>query len=210
MRPHDRLDDEARDQAALYSLGSMSAPEAAAYGGHLSACAVCRNEVSSLRASFAALAALTPPVPPPVALKERLLQRIRAEGAGEPAVQIWKQWSPDRAEAGLTLLPKSVETWEPTGVDGVEVRRLFVDEAQDRATMLVRMKPGSSYPTHRHGGSEECYVIEGDLLVGEYRMRAGDYQRASGGSVHGVQSTEGGCVLLIISSLHDELLEGRT
>jgi hypothetical protein len=38
-------------------------------------------------------------------------------------------------------------------------------------------------------------------------MRAGDFQRAEAGSVHPVQSTDGGCLLLITSSLDDELLE---
>ena len=37
-------------------------------------------------------------------------------------------------------------------------------------------------------------------------MRAGDYQRAAGGSQHPWQSTRDGCLLLIVSGLHDELL----
>jgi anti-sigma factor ChrR (cupin superfamily) len=73
--------------------------------------------------------------------------------------------------------------------------------------MLVRMAPGSSYPPHLHASSEECFVVEGDLHVGDdLVMNAGDYQRAHGGSVHPVQYTEGGCVLFIMSSLHDELI----
>jgi len=38
-------------------------------------------------------------------------------------------------------------------------------------------------------------------------MHAGDYQRVEVGSEHPVQSTENGCLLFIVSSLHDELLE---
>jgi quercetin dioxygenase-like cupin family protein len=74
--------------------------------------------------------------------------------------------------------------------------------------MLVRMEPGSSYPGHVHGGPEECYVISGDLRVGDsLHMRAGDYQRVAAGMTHPVQSTDEGCLLLITSSLHDELTE---
>ena len=69
------------------------------------------------------------------------------------------------------------------------------------------MAPGTSYPGHRHAGVEECYVLEGDLRVGDLVMRAGDYQRAAIGSVHGVQSTEGGCLLLVLMSDRDERLE---
>ena len=74
-------------------------------------------------------------------------------------------------------------------------------------TMLIRMAPGTAYPAHRHGGAEECYVLEGDLHVGDdIVMHAGDYQRAEAGSTHPVQSTRGGCLLLLTSSLRDELV----
>ena len=85
-------------------------------------------------------------------------------------------------------------------------RRLFVDDTSGRVTMMVRMAAGTSYPSHRHGGFEECFVLEGDLQVGSEMLHAGDYQRASAGSVHGVQSTERGCLLLLSSSPGDELL----
>jgi anti-sigma factor ChrR (cupin superfamily) len=69
------------------------------------------------------------------------------------------------------------------------------------------MAPGTSYPAHRHGGAEECFVLEGDLRVGaDLHMRAGDFQRAEEGSVHPDQTTDHGCVLLIVSSTADEIL----
>ena len=86
-----------------------------------------------------------------------------------------------------------------------DARRLFVDHAAQRVTMMVRMEPGSSYPAHRHAQAEECFVLSGDLWTGSVRLLAGDYQRAEQGSRHPVQSTEGGCVLLLVSSLGDAL-----
>jgi quercetin dioxygenase-like cupin family protein len=71
--------------------------------------------------------------------------------------------------------------------------------------MLVRMAPGSEYPGHRHAGAEECYVLQGDIWVGDVHMRRGDYQRAPAGSRHPVQTTDEGCVLLLVSSLSDEI-----
>jgi anti-sigma factor ChrR (cupin superfamily) len=68
------------------------------------------------------------------------------------------------------------------------------------------MDRGTSYPPHRHADVEECYVLQGDLRVAGRVLRAGDYQRADRDSVHGVQSTENGCLLLIVSSTDDELL----
>lgn len=216
MSRHDRLDESTRDRTALYALGSMDAAEAGKYEAHLAVCEACREEVRSLRSVCDSLSHLALSVPPPKELKGRLMERIRA-GAGGDAhanasdspTQTWKSWVPDTTPAGLTLVPGGDGDWEPTGVAGVDARKLFLDAANDRVTMLVRMAPKTSYPAHRHSGFEECYVLEGDLLVGDYRMRAGDYQRAGGGSLHGVQSTEAGCLLFIVSSLHDEILEAQ-
>lgn len=155
---------------------------------------------------------------PPLAMKTKILSAVRASEqtpVAEPPhadtaaanVQLWKQWSaPPAASSSLFVLRGNDGEWEKTEVEGVEVKQLFVDQERDYVTMLVRMQPGSSYPSHRHGGFEECYVLQGDLSVGENVMRAGDYQRAAGGSVHVVQSTAQGCMLFIVSSQHDELL----
>jgi len=200
---HDRLDDLARDRAAAYALGSLSVTEAVEYETHLGACEPCRREVESLQSVLGDLATLTPSKTPPPDLKGRLLARVRET---KPApTQPWKAWQASAMETGLTLVRGGEGRWEPSGVEGVEIRRLFLDAENDRATMLVRMAPGTSYPSHVHGGAEECYVLEGDLDVAGTRMLAGDYQRATSGSLHGIQSTENGCLLFIVSSLHDEL-----
>ncbi len=158
---------------------------------------------------------------PPPALKQRILSALRddeasdkstsqdarkGEFASEPPVQLWKSWASTQAPADLLIQRKEVGAWEQTGVAGVEVKQLFVDQARNYVTMLVRMAPGASYPSHRHGGFEECYVLEGDLAVGDTVLFSGDYQRAEGGSVHGLQSTQNGCLLFIVSSQYDELL----
>ena len=67
--------------------------------------------------------------------------------------------------------------------------------------------PAPATPPHRHYDIEECFVLDGDLRLDDSVLHAGDYQRAEAGSVHGVQWTEGGCTLLIISSTQDELLK---
>jgi len=123
-------------------------------------------------------------------------------------VQVWKSWSPSAASKRdeLTFVRADSSAWQSTSVAGIEARQLFVDAAQDRATFLVRMAAGTAYPAHVHAGAEECFVLEGDLTVGDLTMNAGDYQRAERGSKHGVQSTQHGCVLLLVSSLSDELI----
>jgi quercetin dioxygenase-like cupin family protein len=137
-------------------------------------------------------------------------------GASAPAgmadvegTQIWKGWATleaARERDAFTFLAAGEGRFEPTSMPGVEARRLSIDAERDRVTMLVRMAPGTSWPAHVHGGPEECLVISGDLRIGALHMRGGDFQRAEPGSTHVVQSTDEGCVLLITSSLHDEIL----
>ena len=148
---------------------------------------------------------------PPAALKQKILalagqeQPAHADTAA-PSVQLWKNWKTQAATEELVVQRRDEGAWEATGVEGVEVKRLFADAARGYVTMLVRMAAGSSYPSHRHAGYEECYVLQGDLSVGDAALHAGDYQRAEGGSIHVVQSTKNGCLLFIVSSQHDELL----
>lgn len=121
--------------------------------------------------------------------------------------QTWKDWAPCAVDQPVTVVAASESAWEGTGFAGVEVRRLFLDAAHDRATMLMRMAPGATYPAHRHGGVEECYVLDGDLRRGDVVLRAGDYQRAAPDSVHAPQASTAGCLLFVVSSLRDEILE---
>ena len=253
MNIHRFLDDELRDRAAQYVLGTLSESDARSVRAHLSTCSTCRAEVEALSRVADDLGSIALREPPPQHLWTRLAERIAAPGApntsaarspasarsGAPTpapidevndrsaapqaapvdadearsraarVQVWKNWtqsSGSSKRAELTFVPGAAGEWQATSVDGIEARQLFVDAAHDRATFLVRMAAGTSYPAHLHAGPEECFVLEGDLRVGAVTMKAGDYQRAERGSTHGVQSTARGCVLLLVSSLSDEIL----
>jgi anti-sigma factor ChrR (cupin superfamily) len=171
---------------------------------------------------------------PPFALKERLLRSIKtaeaqssstetpaafsgaaprlADNEKSAGLQVWKTWTnrPDGAKPalpGLLTLGASEGAWEDIGISGIKVKRLFVDAQRDSVTMLVRMPAGAAYPRHRHAAPEQCYVLEGDLRINDLVFCAGDYQYAEPNSIHGIQYTKDGCLLLIVSSLHDELVE---
>lgn len=236
MNTHEFLDDDLRERAALYVVGSLSEADARVFRLHLPACRPCLSEVEALQQVSASLIHLSPSATPPAHLWGRVLERIRpapascaeksaassparaaskdgAEKAHEAddaaACQVWKHWAEaDGSERGpeFTFVASGAGEWQPTGVDGVEARRLFVDGRNDRVTMLVRMAAGSSYPRHIHAGPEDCFVLSGDLRAGDQHLRAGDYQRAEKGSLHGVQSSDEGCLLLIVSSLDDEIV----
>jgi anti-sigma factor ChrR (cupin superfamily) len=215
MNTHEFLDDDLRDQAVRHALGSLSEPEARAYRVHLAHCEVCRAETESLAEVTRDLVLLAPSKAPPAPLWDRVLKRIKRQHFATqtgPAIQVWKDWAPTNPggaaadDAGLTYVPGAGEPFQSTGAPGVDVRRLFVDHEERRVTLLVRMAAGSSYPAHEHASHEECYVLQGDLRVGDLHMHAGDFQRAEAGSVHGTQATDDGCVLMIVSSLDDRFV----
>ena len=223
MNWHDFLDDDLRDLASLYVLGALDDEDAREYRLHLPACTACRDEVESLAITAGRMTFAAPQIAPRLELWPRVLDRIRgtAPRSGESPTgrasipnQVWKSWTSAEPQpaglgtrAGFLDSDADAQAFEPTGIDGIVVRRLAVDRAKEQVTMLVRMAPGTSYPAHRHGGAEECFIVQGDLHVGDRHMRSGDFQRAERGTVHPIQTTDGGCTLLIVSSTTDELLD---
>ncbi len=216
--------DDPRDLAALYVAGALTPDEHDAVEARLAAGeAALIAAVRELDDVTAHLLHGAPSLIPPATIKSALLVRTGALADGshrrdnEAAandddehdhdhVQVWRDWKGDQADGPLFTLRSEEGDWEETGVDGIQVRRLFVDEQRNRMTAMFRMAPGAAYVPHVHDEPEECYVLEGDLHVGdELVMHAGDYQRATAGSLHPVQYTKGGCLLLVTSSLHDEV-----
>jgi anti-sigma factor ChrR (cupin superfamily) len=199
---------EPAELAALYAAGALPAEAADAFEAHLrSGCETCRAEVEKLGPVAAALAAAVKPSPPPAAVRAALLQRIAAgddpPAAASPLRRAVTAASDPLAAEAPVLRPASEAAWEDAPVPGVTIRTLFVDQANDRFTALVRIAPGASYPEHIHSGPEECLVLEGDLYAGATVLQAGDYLRMPAGSRHGRQSTRQGCLLLITSALSD-------
>jgi anti-sigma factor RsiW len=70
---------EHADTVAAYLLGALSEAERRSFEAHMAACAHCREDVAELRVVAEALPLAVPPVAPPPALRERLLETVRAE-----------------------------------------------------------------------------------------------------------------------------------
>ena len=200
---HDQITDELRERLTLYSLDLLDPEDASEVDRHLEqGCAVCRDEVSELRETFAAcLSAGLKMRQPPARLRERVLAAASANPRISP---VWKQRDRDTVPE-LHVVRRGEGAWEMVA-PGVSARRLYLDPERESVTMLVRMAPGATYSAHRHALPEQCYVLEGDLSDGTNTFRAGDFQCAAKGSIHGVQSTREGCLLLIVSSPNDQLL----
>lgn len=67
------------DTAAAYMLGALSDVERTEFEAHLSDCAHCREDLAALRPVVDLLATAAPPVPPPPALRARVMATVRSE-----------------------------------------------------------------------------------------------------------------------------------
>ncbi len=183
------------DDVTFFCLGALDGDELSAFDAHLASCASCTDEVEASRVSVASLGLSAPAAEPPPGLWGTILARARELRRDAPSPIAPSQG--DRPPVRFVFAGD--DEWQETGVEGARSRLLSEDTATGRRTLLMRMDPGVTFPTHRHGGYEECFVVEGDLLVGDTVMRAGDYQRAEPDTLHDAHSTEGGCLLLIMS-----------
>ena len=181
-----------------YVLGLLSEAETDNLLTHLEICPDCRSQSRELEATAAELARAAPPVEVPSGLRERVLSV-----ANPP--QVWKAWAQTELRSDLHVVRADEGEWSEVRA-GVFAKQLYVDRTRDLATMLVRMEPGSRYVPHRHAAPEQCFVLQGDVREGNHVFRAGDFQCLASGSKHDAQWTQDGCLLLIVSSLHDELL----
>lgn len=203
MVTHDRNDESIWLRAYEYALGTLPPEETMEFERHLrEGCEECAAELKRARDVEGNLGLAAAPVAPPAHLRDALLKRVGA--APSIDTQVWRRW--EGGEAAHRLVRADESAFEPTKIAGIEVRRLAVDSAKRNVTMMIRMAPGTRYPAHRHGGREECFVLSGDLRHGDQVMRSGDFEVVELGTIHGEQWTEGGCLLLIQSSMHDELL----
>lgn len=142
---------------------------------------------------------MAPPVKPSPRLKDRLMASIAKPKKARP--QELEEIVP-----GIHVAREENGTWRKTPFAGITFRQLYVDPLTRMATTLLRLEPGSVYPTHRHVEAEQAYVIEGSCYQGSVRLKKGDFQLAVGSSIHDPIQTDEGCVLLICSSLHDEFV----
>jgi anti-sigma factor ChrR (cupin superfamily) len=159
-------------------------------------------------ANYEAAVGLVPygatPVPMAADLKDRLFARLAVRDSDrlglEPVTEPVTELSPAREM--YTVRSQDLE-WKPHRVKGVQCAILSVDEKQRMRSMVVKVAAGVVYPIHRHGGIEEIYMLEGDLIIDDETYFAGDYIRSFSGSIHAPSSVTG-CMFVIRACMDDE------
>lgn len=110
-------------------------------------------------------------------IKRKLLRRIAAA-------------STDRH---LTLADVAAG-WQPFGT-GVSLKVLH--ESGGVMSYLLRLAPGAALPAHRHPVDEECVVLEGEIRIGELRVRAGGFHLGRQGVLHDRLESEDGALIYL-------------
>jgi anti-sigma factor ChrR (cupin superfamily) len=92
-------------------------------------------------------------------------------------------------------------------VPGVEYKVLRKHPADGGLTLLLRFAKGVRYPTHRHPGGEEYYMLDGTLRDGGRTYGRDAFVWHPPGSIHTPSSADG-CVLLVVLPKAIELVGG--
>jgi hypothetical protein len=178
---HGKMMSEDLDQtAAAYALGIARGAAHATIEARLSGDPALQAKIKLWQENFIAIDIAAGRQVPPAGLFDAIVAAIDAAALELPGTQTrragtggWTEMSP-----------------------GVTYTVLFEDPVAKRRSILVRALPGSNYGPHFHAeGHEECLVLEGDLIMGDLKLLAGDFHVAAKGSSHPAATTMSGCVL---------------
>jgi anti-sigma factor ChrR (cupin superfamily) len=194
--------------APLYALDLLDLEERLWVEAQVLECPDLAEELASYQTAVGLIPYSAEPMPMAADLKDRLFDRIAAEGEHQLAVDPGVDPQPELpsevplAPEMFALRSKDLE-WKSPRMEGVEVALLFLDPVHRMRSLVVKAAAGVIYPLHRHEGIEEIYMLEGELEIDGQVYLAGDYIRSYPQSIH-APSTNTGCMFLIRACIDDE------
>lgn len=193
------ISEQQQEQASLYALGTLGEAEARAFETELRGNAELAVLVRGLQQAADALAA-SRAVPPPPALKQKVLQRIDASASTTTKPT-------PAALAGLSFLARAEhQDWKALPIPGAFIKLLSLEKDRGYAVLLGKLEPGVRYPAHVNAGPEDFFILTGDLVIGDRKLVAGDFHHADAGSQHVENYSVGGCTLLAVLTTDDPLV----
>ncbi|MFI5119814.1 MAG: cupin domain-containing protein [Thermoanaerobaculia bacterium] len=151
--------------------------------------------------------ALSVAATPPPHLKRRILDAIASEVPARPASL------PPGGRAvlpGVTAVLVADTEWIPAPIPGLDYKVLHRDDARGYTTRLLRFAPGSTYPAHHHGATEEVFIVAGSVVLNGVTLRAGDYCRSEAGTDETAAFSADGGMAIIVSSDTDEFVNASS
>lgn len=195
--------DQLTELAVLYAAGLLPAHEADEFEDRLKAGdQAVIAEFRNIRPATDLILRGTRPIEPTLIARSDL---INALGLTKPVAPFSQE--PAAADRiadpiaddvlSMVLLRAGEIEWQDLPTPGAKMRNLFIDKARGRATLLIKLEPGTAFPDHDHPDVEECLVLEGDLELGGKVMHRFDYMRIPKDGQHGTPRTINGCIVLV-------------
>jgi anti-sigma factor ChrR (cupin superfamily) len=185
--------DELQQLAALRALGALPESETAVLGARLADDESARADLARFIDVAAALAGLVPQRPAPIALRQRILDRILKTPQSSGSSPARSGSAPEPFHFVDRGAP-----WLPTPILGIRLKVLSASPSAEYAMLLAELGPGAVYPEHEHEGVEETYVLSGDLTCQGRVMGPGDYFHAEAGTHHESLTTRDGCTAIFV------------
>ncbi|MDP0491916.1 MAG: cupin domain-containing protein [Verrucomicrobiota bacterium JB023] len=138
-------------------------------------------------ASAAITASMHPPVEPPAGLKEKIFAKIDEEA--KPKVN-----------KGYHFIGNDEGEWQSLPGGKIRLKTLSDDPAAGHALILLEADPGATFLPHAHKGTEEVYLVSGELTTAGRTLQAGDYLRAEPGTLHLPAKSETGCRAIMVTA----------
>lgn len=193
------------DLAPAYALGALDPADAALMQQIAAHDPAVRDEVAAFINAAAALARqVTRAIFPAPELRDRILDRIRNTPQAKPPGT-----SGSPATPGFVFKGAGAEGWRPGPVPGLRFKVLSVSRDMGYWMLLADLQPGSSIPTHDHQGSEQVYVLSGDLVTEGRTLGPGDFLHAEPGTHHHELISPHGCMALLVEKAPPHVLASR-
>lgn len=105
------------------------------------------------------------------------------------------------APAGTFTVRADEQPWEPFD-EGIERKVLIPPGDDGLETALYRLELGAKLVSHDHTHRELCWVLEGELAVGDHVVHPGELHVAEAGCVHPEIHARRAALLLIHSQAY--------
>jgi quercetin dioxygenase-like cupin family protein len=181
--------DRAAELAALHAAGALDGEEAAAMA-HCDDCPFGRAALAALgfeNTAAAISSTVFPPVAPSAGLKDKIMARI------SPAV-------PELIETETRFILDAEGEWQHLPGGKIRLKTLSDLPSAGHAMILLEASPGAVFLPHFHEGSEEIFLISGDLTTNGRVLGPGDYLRHAAGTHHQKATSEHGCRAILVTA----------
>ncbi len=184
------------DLAPFYALGLLNQPEKEWVEQQVALYPELEEELAAYGAAVTALPYSVPPMPMAEDLKGRLLERLELDPPDLDPL-------PESSPQPFLMVRSQDLNWQPHLIPGIQIAIVHADSVTRELAGFLKAEPGVRYPYHRHAATEEMFMLEGDLVVGDEVFGPGDYIRFLPGTAH-APYTHHGCKFFFHASMDNE------